>query len=34
MDDPAVLAKQLVDLARKQIEDQQGRYRSATRTHG
>jgi hypothetical protein len=25
MDDPAVTAKQLVDLARKHIEDQQGR---------
>jgi hypothetical protein len=25
MDDPAVTAKQLVDLARKNIEDQQGR---------
>jgi hypothetical protein len=25
MDDPAVAAKQLVDLARKQIEDQQSR---------
>jgi hypothetical protein len=25
MDDPAVIAKQLVDLARKHIEDQQSR---------
>jgi hypothetical protein len=25
MDDPAITAKQLVDLARKRIEDQQGR---------
>jgi hypothetical protein len=31
MDDPAVTAKQLVDLARKHIEDQQSRKEAARR---